>query len=46
MATGWSGMGKFATLFGRPAFLRGFHGPMTLARGVLVPVTVFTGLKS
>ena len=46
MATGWSGTGKFATLFGRPAFLRGFHGPMTLARGVLIPVTVFTGLKS
>ena len=45
MTIGWSGTGKFATLFARPAFLRGFHGWMTLARGVLIPVTVFTGLK-
>ena len=33
-------------LFGRPAFLRGFHGWMTLGWGLLVPITVFTGLKS
>lgn len=33
-------------LFGRPAFLRGFHGVMTLAWGVLIPVTVLTGLKA
>ena len=38
-------MGRFAALFGRPQFLRGFHGWMTLMWGVLIPVTVFTGLK-
>jgi hypothetical protein len=38
-------MGRFTALFGRPEFLRGFHGWMTLAWGMLVPVTVLTGLK-
>ncbi|MDQ1703430.1 MAG: hypothetical protein QOF57_2682 [Frankiaceae bacterium] len=33
-------------LFGRPAFLRGFHGWMTLGWGLLVPITVFTNLKT
>jgi hypothetical protein len=36
---------RFSGIFGRPTFLRGFHGWMTLAWGVLIPVTVFTGLK-
>lgn len=36
--------GVFA-LFGRPTFLRGFHGVMTLAWGALIPITVLTGLK-
>jgi hypothetical protein len=38
-------MGNFVALFGRPAFLRGFHGWMTLCWGLLVPITVLTGLK-
>ena len=38
-------MGKFTALFGRPAFLRGFHGWMTLGWGILIPVTILTGLK-
>jgi hypothetical protein len=38
-------MGRFQALFGRPEFLRAFHGWMTLAWGVLIPITVFTGLK-
>jgi hypothetical protein len=38
-------MGRFNSLFGRPAFLRAFHGWATLAWAVLIPVTVFTGLK-
>ena len=33
-------------LFGRPAFLRGFHGWMTLGWGLLVPITVLTNLKT
>lgn len=32
-------------LFGRPAFLKAFHGWMTLIWGVLIPVTILTGLK-
>jgi hypothetical protein len=32
-------------LFGRPAFLKAFHGWLTLIWGVLIPITVFTGLK-
>jgi hypothetical protein len=38
-------MGRFHALFGRPAFLRAFHGWMTVAWGLLIPITVFTGLK-
>ena len=38
-------MGRFAALFGRPEFLRSFHGWMTLCWGALIPVTVLTGLK-
>ena len=33
-------------LFGRPAFLRGFHGWMTLGWGLLVPITILTDLKT
>jgi hypothetical protein len=33
-------------LFGRPAFLKGFHGWATLAWGLLIPVTVLTDLKA
>ena len=33
-------------LFGRPAFLKGFHGWMTLMWGLLIPVTVLTDLKT
>lgn len=33
-------------LFGKPSFLKHFHGIMTLIWFVLIPVTVFTGLKS
>ena len=33
-------------IFGRPAFLRGFHGWMTLGWGLLVPITVLTDLKT
>ena len=33
-------------LFGRPAFLRAFHGWCTLVWFVLIPVTIFTDLKS
>ena len=33
-------------LFGRPAFLRGFHGWMTLGWGALVPITILTNLKT
>jgi hypothetical protein len=32
-------------LFGRPAFLKAFHGWLTLIWGVLIPITVFTSLK-
>ena len=39
-------MGRFSALFGRPTFLRGFHGWMTLAWGLLIPITVFTTLKA
>ncbi|MCU1623466.1 MAG: hypothetical protein JWL79_2311 [Frankiales bacterium] len=38
-------MGRFQSLFGRPEFLRAFHGWMTLAWGALIPITIFTGLK-
>ena len=38
-------MARFAGLFGRPEFLRGFHGWMTLTWGALIPVTIVTGLK-
>jgi hypothetical protein len=38
-------MGRFNSLFGKPAFLRAFHGWATLAWAVLIPVTIFTGLK-
>lgn len=38
-------MGRFHALFGRPELLRAFHGWMTLAWGLLIPITVFTGLK-
>ncbi|MCW2724288.1 MAG: hypothetical protein JWN35_1209 [Frankiales bacterium] len=38
-------MGRSQALFGRPEFLRAFHGWMTLSWGLLIPVTVFTGLK-
>jgi len=39
-------MGRFSAMFGRPAFLRGFHGWMTLAWGLAIPITVFSSLKS
>ena len=39
-------MGRFHALFGRPEVLRAFHGWMTLGWGLLIPVTVFTGLKA
>jgi hypothetical protein len=39
-------MGRFTAIFGRPAFLRGFHGWMTLGWGLLIPITVFSSLKS
>lgn len=38
-------MGRFQALFGRPELLRAFHGWMTFAWGLLIPITVFTGLK-
>jgi hypothetical protein len=38
-------MGRFQALFGRPEFLRAFHGWMTLTWGMLIPITVLTGLK-
>lgn len=38
-------MGRFTALFGRPEFLRSFHGWLTLAWGILIPVTVLTNLK-
>jgi hypothetical protein len=38
-------MGRFQALFGRPEFLRAFHGWMTLTWGLLIPITVLTGLK-
>lgn len=34
------------SLFGRPQFLRGFHGVLTLIWGVLIPITIFTDLKA
>jgi hypothetical protein len=37
MKIGRSGMGWLSALLGQPAFLRGFHGWMTLAWGVLIP---------
>jgi hypothetical protein len=39
-------MTQFFGLFGRPPFLRGFHGWMTLGWGVLIPLTIFTDLKT
>ncbi len=39
-------MGRFQALFGRPELLRSFHGWMTLGWGLLIPITVFTGLKA
>jgi hypothetical protein len=33
-------------LFGRPAFLKGFHGWATFVWGALIPVTIFTDLKT
>ena len=39
-------MGRFTSLFGRPQFLRGFHGWMTLAWAALIPITVFSSLKA
>ncbi len=39
-------MGRFSSIFGRPAFLRGFHGWMTLGWGLLIPITVFSSLKA
>jgi hypothetical protein len=38
-------MGRFQALFGRPELLRAFHGWMTLTWGMLIPITVLTGLK-
>jgi hypothetical protein len=38
-------VGRFTALFGRPEFLRSFHGWLTLLWGLLIPITVFTGLK-
>lgn len=32
-------------LFGRPAFLRGFHGVMTVVWFILIPVSLLTDLK-
>lgn len=39
-------MGRFSSIFGRPAFLRGFHGWMTLGWGLLIPITVLTSLRA
>ncbi|MFF2815248.1 hypothetical protein ACFVT9_06870 [Kitasatospora cineracea] len=39
-------MGKFTALFGRPPFLRAFHGWSTLVWAVLIPITVLSGLKT
>lgn len=36
---------KLFELFGRPSFLRAFHGWLTLIWGILIPLTVVTGLK-
>lgn len=36
---------RIFSLFGRPQFLRSFHGWMTMAWGALIPATVFTDLK-
>jgi hypothetical protein len=36
---------KFVALFGRPRFLKVFHGVLTLVWAVLIPVTVGTHLK-
>ena len=33
-------------LFGRPAFLKAFHGWLTVVWGALIPITIFTGLKT
>lgn len=33
-------------LFGRPAFLRAFHGWATLAWIILAPISMLTGLRS
>lgn len=33
-------------LFGRPRFLKGFHGWMTLVWFVLIPISVLTELKN
>lgn len=33
-------------LFGRPKFLRAFHGWATLVWAILIPISVFTDLKT
>lgn len=36
---------KVFALFGRPAFLKAFHGWSTVVWAILIPLTVVTGLK-
>lgn len=36
---------KVFALFGRPKFLRAFHGWMTLIWAVLIPISVLTDLR-
>jgi hypothetical protein len=42
----YQSMGRFTALFGRPTFLRAFHGWSTLIWAIAIPITVFTDLKS
>jgi hypothetical protein len=37
---------KMFALFGRPAFLKRFHGWSTTIWAILIPITVFTDLKT
>ena len=37
---------RIIQLFGRPTFLRTFHGWMTIAWGGAIPITVLTSLKT
>ena len=37
---------RLTAMFGRPRFLRGFHGWMTLAWGLAIPISMVTSLKT